>query len=54
MPIVHIDHIDLHYDTRGAGEPLLLIMGYRGSGFLWREELLTHFQHGFKFLSLTH
>ena len=48
MPIVHIDHIDLHYDTRGAGEPLLLIMGYRGSGFLWREELLTlltrHFQ----------
>jgi len=48
MPIVHIDHIDLHYDTRGAGEPLLLIMGYRGSGFLWGEELLTllarHFQ----------
>src|SRR2546426_5930179 len=48
MPIVHINHIALHYNTRGEGEPLLLIMGYRGSSFLWGEELLTllarHFQ----------
>ena len=38
----------MHYDTQGQGEPLLLIMGYRGSSFMWGEELLAllacHFQ----------
>jgi len=48
MPIARIGDIHMHYDTRGAGEPLLLIMGYRGSGLMWGEEFITllarHFQ----------
>ena len=48
MPTARIGDVTLHYDTRGQGEPLLLIMGYRGSGFMWGDELLTllsrHFQ----------
>ena len=32
MPTVRIGDMNIHYDTRGEGEPLLLIMGYRGSG----------------------
>jgi len=48
MPTAHIGNITIHYDTRGQGEPQLLIMGYRGSGFMWWEELLIllarHFQ----------
>src|SRR6185295_1310735 len=31
----------IHYTPQGQGEPLLLIMGYRGSSFMWGEELLT-------------
>jgi pimeloyl-ACP methyl ester carboxylesterase len=38
----------IHYETYGQGEPLLLIMGYRGSGFMWGEDFITrlagHFQ----------
>jgi pimeloyl-ACP methyl ester carboxylesterase len=41
MPIARIGDINIHYDTRGEGEPLLLIMGYRGSGFMWGEEFIT-------------
>jgi len=48
MPTVRVGDLNLHYDTRGEGEPLLLIMGYRGSGFMWGEEFLSllsrHFQ----------
>ena len=48
MPTARIGNITIHYNTQGQGEPLLLIMGYRGSGFMWGEELLTlltcHFQ----------
>ena len=41
MPTARIGDIHIHYDTRGQGEPLLLIMGYRGSGLMWGEEFLT-------------
>jgi pimeloyl-ACP methyl ester carboxylesterase len=41
MPIARIGDINMHYDTCGEGEPLLLIMGYRGSGLMWGEELIT-------------
>jgi len=48
MPTARIGNITIHYDTRGQGESLLLIMGYRASGFMWGEALLTllarHFQ----------
>jgi len=50
MPLAERAGHTIHYDEMGdpSAPPLLLIMGYRGSGFLWREELLTlltrHFQ----------
>jgi len=48
MPTVRIGDINLHYDTRGEGEPLLLIMGYRGSGFMWGEEFITLLSRSFR------
>lgn len=40
MPIAKIGDIHLHYQVQGLGEPLLLIMGYRGSSFMWGESLI--------------
>jgi pimeloyl-ACP methyl ester carboxylesterase len=40
MPIARVGDINIHYDIQGRGDPLLLIMGYGGSGFMWGEELL--------------
>lgn len=40
MPMARLKDITIHYEIQGHGEPLLLIMGYRGSGFMWGEELL--------------
>src|SRR2546430_397033 len=48
MPTAQIGDIHIHYDTRGQGEPLLLIMGYRGSGWMWGEELITLLSHSFQ------
>src|SRR5215471_14925698 len=48
MPTARIGDITLHYDSRGQGEPLLLIMGYRGSGFMWGDELLTLLSQHFR------
>jgi pimeloyl-ACP methyl ester carboxylesterase len=48
MPTARIGDIHIHYDTRGQGEPLLLIMGYRGSGFMWGEEFITLLSHSFQ------
>src|SRR5262245_34761809 len=48
MPIARIGDLAIHYETHGQGEPLLLIMGYRGSSFMWGEGFITrlacHFQ----------
>lgn len=48
MPTAQIGDILIHYQIQGQGDPLLLIMGYRGSGFMWGEDLITllarHFQ----------
>jgi 3-oxoadipate enol-lactonase len=35
MPIVKAGAINLNYDTFGAGEPLLLIMGFGAPGIAW-------------------
>ncbi len=51
MPTARIGDITIHYDTRGQGEPLLLIMGYRGSGFMWGEEFITLLSRDFQVIS---
>jgi pimeloyl-ACP methyl ester carboxylesterase len=48
MPTARIGDIHIHYDTRGQGEPLLLIMGYRGSGLMWGEEFITLLSRSFQ------
>jgi 3-oxoadipate enol-lactonase len=40
MPIAQIGDLKIHYQVRGLGDPLLLIMGYRGSGYMWGDEFL--------------
>jgi len=35
MPIARVGTVKIHYEVRGAGAPLLLIMGYRSSSRLW-------------------
>ena len=41
MPMAQLGALTLHYQVQGKGEPLLLIMGYRGSSFMWGEEFLA-------------
>ncbi len=35
MPRVQAGSIVMHYERRGSGEPLVLIMGFGGSGAMW-------------------
>lgn len=37
MPRVQAGPITMHYDRRGTGAPLVLIMGFGGSGAMWDE-----------------
>ena len=47
MPFVHTNGIDLYYDERGTGEPLLLIMGITALGSVW-EKHADDWQHHFR------
>ncbi len=40
MPKIQAGSINLNYDTFGAGEPLLLIMGFGMPGIAWLPSLL--------------
>ena len=51
MPIAQIHNLKIHYQTRGVGEPLLLIMGYRGSGYMWGEALLAPLSQYFRVIT---
>ena len=46
MPDVTVSSgIRLHYEERGSGEPLMLIMGLGAAGSLWEEHVLAYEQH---------
>jgi pimeloyl-ACP methyl ester carboxylesterase len=47
MPMAKVSDLNIHYEVRGQGEPLLLIMGYRGNGYMWGEELLQPLSRDF-------
>ena len=51
MPVANIKGMNLHYRVWGVGEPLLLIMGYRGSGFMWGEEFVTPLSRYFQVIT---
>lgn len=39
MPVIHVNGIDLHYETMGRGEPLLFIHGLGSSGRDWQPQI---------------
>lgn len=39
MPYAHANGIDLYYEERGSGEPLLLIMGITAPGSVWEKHV---------------
>jgi 3-oxoadipate enol-lactonase len=51
MPVAKIGDLNIRYQVRGLGEPLLLIMGYRGSGYMWGDELLDPLSRYFQVIT---
>jgi pimeloyl-ACP methyl ester carboxylesterase len=51
MPFAPLADVTIHYQLLGHGEPLLLIMGYRGSGFMWGEEFLELLARDFQVIA---
>lgn len=47
MSVIHTNGIDLYYEERGAGEPLLLIMGITASGSAW-EKHVKYWENDFR------
>ncbi|UJR85708.1 alpha/beta fold hydrolase [Sandaracinus amylolyticus] len=39
MTTTHVNGIDMHYEDRGEGEPLVLLHGFTGAGGDWRHAL---------------
>jgi len=51
MPISQIRNLKIHYQVRGCGEALLLIMGYRGSGYMWGDEFVAPLSRSFRVIT---
>jgi pimeloyl-ACP methyl ester carboxylesterase len=51
MPRTRAGEIELNYDVRGSGEPLLLIMGFGGSSAGWRSEFLDGLARSFRVIT---
>ena len=47
MPFVQTNGINLYYEERGTGDPLLLIMGITAPGSVW-EKHADDWQHSFR------
>ena len=45
MPTVTVNGVTLHYEERGAGEPLLLVMGFGGDHLAWGFQVLAFAEH---------
>jgi len=45
MPIVRANGIDINYEERGKGEPLILIMGLGADGSVWELHAQAYEQH---------
>ena len=51
MPIIHTNGIDLYYEERGSGDPLLLIMGITAPGSVW-EKHVDYWEKDFKCITV--
>lgn len=54
MPSVSVNGHDLHYEQRGEGEPLLLIMGMSGTHLTWGERFLDLLARDFAVMVYDH
>ena len=54
MPLASVGEIELDYERRGSGPPLLLIMGLGGTALHWRERFLQGLQGDFEVITYDH
>ena len=54
MPTATIDGIELHYERRGSGDPLLLIQGLSGTHLAWGEPFLDALAGDFDVVAYDH
>lgn len=54
MPKVTVNDVELYYERRGQGEPLLLIMGMSGNTVHWGEPFLTELEQRFEVIVYDH
>ena len=45
MPKVTANGIKIHYEERGEGDPLILIMGLGADGSLWEDHMQSYEKH---------
>ncbi|GGG16747.1 alpha/beta fold hydrolase [Paenibacillus abyssi] len=45
MPIAQTNGINMHYEERGTGEPLILLMGLGADGSVWEEHVKAYEKH---------
>lgn len=45
MPDVNVNGINIHYEERGQGDPLILIMGLGADGPVWEEHVKEYEKH---------
>lgn len=54
MPLASNGTISIHYETRGDGPPLLLLMGWQGNRTWWPESLLSRLEPHFRLILMDH
>jgi 3-oxoadipate enol-lactonase len=54
MPTATVNGHDLHHETRGTGEPLLLVMGMSGTHLSWGEPFLELLARDFEVIVYDH
>jgi pimeloyl-ACP methyl ester carboxylesterase len=54
MPTLTANDIELYYERRGSGEPLLLIMGMSGNTVHWGEPFLSELERSFEVIAYDH
>jgi 3-oxoadipate enol-lactonase len=54
MPLARAGDIDLDYERRGSGPPLLMIMGMSGTHAHWSERFLTLLERDFEVIAYDH
>ncbi len=54
MPLARAGEVELSYERRGSGPPLLLIMGMSGTALHWGEPFLGELRHDFETIVYDH